>query len=68
MMLEFSDEDLKALMIKMFQQTIMNMLETKGLKASEKEKKRGKYNQMQSLELKNTKTNIKTQWTGSRAE
>lgn len=67
-MLEFSDEDFKALMIKMFQQIIMNMLETKGLKASAKKKKRGKCNQMQCLELKNTKTNIKTQGMGSRVE
>lgn len=53
---ELSDEDYKVAMIKMIQQIIMYMLETE---REPQQRNTGNDNQMESLELKNTITEIK---------
>lgn len=53
---ELSDEDYKVAMRKMIQQIIMYMLETE---REPQQRNIGNDNQMESLELKNTRTEIK---------
>lgn len=55
-MLEFSDEDFKATIIKMFQQSLTNSLATDEKKNLSKEINVIKENQIEIIELKNTVT------------
>ena len=68
-MLELSDKDFKATVVKMLQQLMMNILEaiekidshSKEIKSSSKDIDAITNNHMEILELKNTITKIKTQ-------
>lgn len=68
-MLELLDKDFRATIIKMFQQAIMNMLETsENTEHLSKEIEDIKRNKMEVMELKNIITEVKTQWMSSTAE
>ena len=71
-MAELSDKDFKAIIIKIFQQAIMNMLETnEKLESSSKEKfkqRNRKYKEKLNRNFITKKYNKNSQWMGSTAE